>query len=93
MTTYVGDNKQDWRVWDATCLLEDGHKPASKILIHQGSDDEFLEDQLKPSALQKACQKHGVELDLRVVEGYDHGYNFIASFFQEHLEFHRSYLF
>lgn len=92
LTTYIGDNQQDWRKWDATCLLEDGYKPPSTILVHQGGADDFLVDQLQPQALQDACQQQEIALDLRVIEGYDHSYNCIASFFQEHAEFHQSHL-
>jgi S-formylglutathione hydrolase len=30
----------------------------------------------------------GIPLTLRMQEGYDHGYHFIASFIGEHLAFH-----
>jgi S-formylglutathione hydrolase len=43
---------------------------------------------LKPELLQDACQRSGVPFDLRLREGYDHSYFFIATFIEDHLRFH-----
>jgi S-formylglutathione hydrolase len=58
------------------------------ILVDQGAKDQFLESQLKPELLGKACEQAGVSLNLRMQEGYDHSYFFIASFIEDHLRFH-----
>ena len=49
---------------------------------------EFLESQLKPELLRQACRDFGVPLDLRLQDGYDHSYFFIATFIEDHLRFH-----
>ena len=56
--------------------------------VDQGTNDQFLESQLKPELLTEACRRTGVSLDLRLQEGYDHSYFFIASFIEDHLRFH-----
>ena len=58
------------------------------LLVDQGSDDEFLDLQLKPELLRAACESAGHPLDLRIQPGYDHSYYFIASFIGEHIAHH-----
>lgn len=84
---YLGDDRNDWRQWDATQLLTDADVQLP-ILIDQGADDPFLGEQLKPGALEQAaiCAHHPLEIRLR--EGYDHSYFFVASFIDEHLRHH-----
>jgi S-formylglutathione hydrolase len=86
-STYLGDKREDWEVYDATCLVRGGAK-APPILIDQGTADEFLAEQLFPQNLQAACEAAGLPLTLRLQEGYDHSYHFIASFLGEHLAWH-----
>ena len=62
------------------------------LLVEQGRADQFLEEQLKPQALINAAQKSDTQLTLNMHEGYDHSYFFIASFIDEHLQFHASHL-
>ncbi len=85
--TYLGDDRELWRSYDATCLIESGCE-TTPMLIDQGTADEFLADQLHPQRLIAACEKNGVSLNLRMREGYDHSYHFIASFIGEHLAYH-----
>jgi S-formylglutathione hydrolase len=85
---YLGDERSAWEAYDATCLIEAGARPPP-LLVDQGTADEFLAEQLYPQALQKACAAKGIPLTLRMQEGYDHSYHFIASFIGEHLAFHR----
>ena len=59
-----------------------------RILVDQGADDPYLAEQLKPELLEAACRESGLPLDLRIHEGYDHGYYFISTFLEEHLNFH-----
>ncbi|KAH9361855.1 hypothetical protein HPB48_003736 [Haemaphysalis longicornis] len=59
------------------------------LLILQGKDDNFLkEQQLLPERLVDAGQKNGVGVTLRIQEGYDHSYFFIASFIEDHIKHH-----
>jgi S-formylglutathione hydrolase len=85
---YLGADQASWREYDATALVEDRGWTGPPILVDQGTKDQFLESQLKPDLLQDACQRSGVPLDLRLREGYDHSYFFIASFIEDHLRFH-----
>lgn len=46
--------------------------PKRKILIDQGSADEFLQNQLKPENFQEACSGNpAISLDLRIQVGKD----------------------
>ena len=84
---YLGDNRQNWRAYDATALIADGHR-AAEILVDQGDADQFLAEQLHPHLLEAACRDAGQALRLRMQPGYDHSYYFIQSFMHEHLVHH-----
>ena len=56
--------------------------------MDQGTADPFLDAQLKPHLLRDACAAAGIPLELRMQDGYDHSYFFIASFVAEHLRWH-----
>lgn len=45
-----------------------------------------------PQRLQHAADNADFPLNLRMQPGYDHSYYFIASFIDEHLEFHHHWL-
>lgn len=92
LTGYLGADRSGWREYDATALIEDRGWTGAPIMVDQGTNDQFLESQLKPELLEDACQRYGVALDLRRRNGYDHSYYFIASFIEEHLRFHASNL-
>jgi S-formylglutathione hydrolase len=88
---YLGDNRETWKTYDATCLIEAGAE-TMPLFIDQGTADEFLADQLYPQNLQAACRARDVPLTLRMQEGYDHSYHFIATFIGEHLAWHAAAL-
>lgn len=88
---YLGADREQWSHWDATCLVAGGAGPVS-LLIDQGTADEFLAEQLYPQNLEAACREQDFPLTLRMQEGYDHSYHFIASFIGEHLAWHSSAL-
>jgi len=84
---YLGSDRAAWRGHDACALIEDGARlPA--LLVDQGTADGFLEAQLKPELLERACAQAGIALTLRRQEGYDHSYFFIATFVEDHLRWH-----
>jgi S-formylglutathione hydrolase len=87
LSGYLGGNKERWRRYDACALLEDG-AGLRELLVDQGAADQFLETQLKPQLLDRACAKAGVPLTLRMHEGYDHSYFFISTFIEDHLRWH-----
>ena len=89
LAAYLGPDEETWKAYDAVELIKSGATHSRSILIDQGDADEFLAKQLTPEALQTACRKNGrQELRLRMQEGYDHSYYFIASFIRDHVEFH-----
>jgi len=85
---YLGPGRDAWREYDSTALIEERGWRGPALLVDQGTSDPFLESQLKPQLLEEACRRAGVALDLRLREGYDHSYFFIATFIEEHLRFH-----
>ena len=86
--SYLGDDTSTWQSYDATLLVKDGAK-VNDILIDQGTSDEFYDEaQLLPENFQAACDQAGQSLTLRMQEGYDHSYHFIASFIGEHIAYH-----
>ncbi|MGH8285748.1 MAG: S-formylglutathione hydrolase, partial [Steroidobacteraceae bacterium] len=54
--------------------------------------DQFLQNQLRPDLLAAACKAQGIDLTLRLQQGYDHSYYFIATFIEDHLRWHRARL-
>lgn len=84
---YLGDNQETWREYDAVALIEDGSR-ARNILVDQGTEDQFLEEQLRPDALKAACRSAGIDLTLRMQAGYDHSYYFISTFLADHVAWH-----
>lgn len=88
---YLGDDREQWRKYDAVELMREG-VPCPPLLVDQGSADNFLAEQLNFSTLQETVDTHHLVAQLRLQEGYDHSYYFIASFIEDHLEFHATYL-
>ena len=88
LSGYLGPDRAAWRQYDATALLEERGWRGPSLLVDQGTSDQFLKTQLKPELLEEACRRAGVGLELRLQEGYDHSYFFIASFIEDHLRFH-----
>jgi S-formylglutathione hydrolase len=92
LTGYLGSDRGKWREYDATALLEDRGWSGPPLVVDQGTRDQFLETQLRPELLQETCARRNVALELRMREGYDHSYFFIASFIEDHLRFHANHL-
>jgi S-formylglutathione hydrolase len=88
LRAYLGDNKTEWKNYDASALMQSRGWKGPAILIDQGTHDQFLTEQLKPELFEAACKTANVELKLRRQEGYDHSYFFIATFIEDHLRFH-----
>lgn len=90
---YLGgdETSQAWADHDATCLVESGAR-YGEFLIDQGGADSFLDTGLRPWLFEKACQDAGINLTLRMQEGYDHSYNFISTFMGDHIKWHSQHL-
>jgi len=90
-SAYLGDADETWREHDAVELLKKSQMQLP-MLIEQGSDDEFLQQQLKPELLLAAAESVGYPITYNQHDGYDHSYYFIASFIDAHCRFHAKYL-
>jgi S-formylglutathione hydrolase len=88
---YLGDERARWRKYDAVALIEDGARIAD-MLVDIGTADPFLEQELKPELLERACAQNEIPLMLRRQPGYDHSYYFISTFMRDHLAWHSSRL-
>jgi S-formylglutathione hydrolase len=84
---YLGQDRAGWRRHDAVALIENGAR-VPEILVDQGTSDDFLERELRPDLLARACEDAGIGLTLRMQQGYDHSYYFISSFMADHLRWH-----
>jgi S-formylglutathione hydrolase len=73
--------------YDTVELLRD-HRFPGTLLVDQGTADKFLERELRPELLLEACAASGQPLEMRMREGYDHSYYFIATFVEDHLRHH-----
>jgi S-formylglutathione hydrolase len=88
---YLGPDRTVWRDYDACALIADGARlPA--LLVDQGGDDAFLEEQLKTHLLEEACTEAGIAATIRLQPGYDHSYYFVSSFLGEHIAWHAARL-
>ena len=86
-SNYLGSDQAEWLKHDASALVQTKTAHFADILIDQGLSDQFY-SQLNPALFQQACQAAGQPLTLREHAGYDHGYYFIQSFIDDHLQFH-----
>ncbi|MGH1361371.1 MAG: S-formylglutathione hydrolase [Burkholderiaceae bacterium] len=91
-TNYLGSDRANWSAYDATDLINTMGWHGAPLLIDQGTSDQFLAEQLKPEIFQAACKKAKVPLELRMQDGYDHSYFFMATFMEDHVRFHVGHL-
>jgi len=84
---YLGEDRSKWRSHDAVALIEDGARVA-ELLVDVGDADPFLEQELRPELLERACADAEIPLTLRMQPGYDHSYYFISTFMADHLRWH-----
>ncbi|KAI5808789.1 putative esterase [Peziza echinospora] len=93
---YFGDRDQDsWKAHDATELVRE-HKGKLNVLIDVGTNDKFYKQgQLLPENFDYAVEEAGAKGEgyrLRYQEGYDHSYYFVATFAEEHVNYHADLL-
>lgn len=84
---YLGEDRAAWAAYDAVRLLEEGRR-VDEILVDQGAEDAFLTSQLRPERLRETCERGGQPLRLRLHDGYDHSYFFVATFIDDHVDWH-----
>lgn len=92
-THYLGENLAHWQEYDTCALLSKTQTPCP-MLIDQGLSDNFLEEQLKLEVLEATIAEQQFEkrIDVRKHGGYDHSYFFIASYIDDHINFHAKHL-
>lgn len=88
---YLGPERGLWLAHD-TCALIRQRRDRPPMLVDQGSADQFLEEQLRTPLLEAACAESDYSATIRMQDGYDHSYFFIASFIDEHIAFHAAHL-
>jgi S-formylglutathione hydrolase len=91
LTGYLGDDPEAWRRHDTVALIGDGARFAD-LLVDVGDADQFLNEQLRPELLERACSQAGIPLLLRRQPGYDHSYYFVSTFMADHLRWHAARL-
>ena len=87
LTGYLGEIRASWRKHDAVALIESGAR-VPELLVDVGDADPFIEKELRPELLERACASAGIPLKLRIQPGYDHSYYFISTFMADHLAWH-----
>jgi S-formylglutathione hydrolase len=91
---YLGDNSSAWSEYDATEIVLAGNygSPQNLIRIDQGLADEFLERELSTDKFEQACKESELAIDIHRHVGHGHGYYFISTFIDDHLQHHAKYL-
>jgi S-(hydroxymethyl)glutathione dehydrogenase / alcohol dehydrogenase len=99
MNAYLSDGVEEGKKYDATVLVNlmnssNNESKFDDILIDQGTADEFLLDGSlgNPQIFVDAATKKKQKVSLRLQDGYDHSYYFVASFIKDHIIFHANRL-
>jgi len=101
---YLAGGAAEGQAHDATLLMRSskGELNGLPVLVDQGLADNFYKGseangpsgQLQPEALQAALEEvgHPDATQVRLRDGYDHSYFFIATFIDEHIAWHAKHL-
>ncbi|KCV82247.1 S-formylglutathione hydrolase [Actibacterium atlanticum] len=81
----------DWAAHDSSLLMQESGFDGP-VLVDQGSKDQFLE-LLRPEALAQAMVARRQPGTFRMQKDYDHSYFFVASFMEDHVNFHAEALY
>ena len=86
LSAYLGDDEATWTKHDASHMMaEVGFE--GPVMIDTGNTDQFI-DLLRPETLSQAMAARRQEGLFRLQKGYDHSYFFVASFMEDHIDFH-----
>jgi S-formylglutathione hydrolase len=85
---YLGDSREQWKEYDATCLVAAAQGENIPLLIDQGLADEFLEMQLGLTSFKEAAAGASRQVEYRMRPDYDHSYFYISTFIEEHFDWH-----
>lgn len=86
-TAYLGEDETLWAQYDSTELVKHAAKRLP-VLIDQGDADPFYPHDVQPEKFVSAARANGFNVQFNLRKGYDHGYYFVASFIDVHIEFH-----
>lgn len=90
---YFDDFETEGLEYDACELVKKFRCENQKfLLVDVGSDDEYLESDIMYERLKTACEGTNIYPQVNVRVGYNHSYSFVASFMDDHLEFHSRFL-
>lgn len=65
----------------------------NSFTVLQGKEDSHLKNQLQPESLIAAAKDAAsLNVVVRMQEGYDHSYFFVATFIEDHIKHHVKYL-
>ncbi|WP_416777680.1 S-formylglutathione hydrolase [Xenorhabdus budapestensis] len=88
-SAYLGEDRSLWKQYDTVELIKNAKATEQlPIFIDQGTDDEFLNNQLCTYLLQNICDETNYPVTINFRPDYDHSYYFIASFIGEHIAYH-----
>lgn len=92
MSTYFAENIESASKYDCIKAIQSAAvMPAG--LVDFGTSDEYLHD-LEPQNLFNAIgQGNHTNVKVRWQEGYDHGFYFVSTFYEEHIAFHAHHLY
>jgi S-formylglutathione hydrolase len=90
-SNYLDNNSDELNLYDPITLIKNSNKKFGSIKIDVGLNDDFLKD-LYIDDFIKVCEETGQKLLVAKHSGYDHGYYFINSFIEEHIDYHVSIL-
>jgi len=88
---YLGDHLPTWQQYDACYLVAQGNNQLP-MLIDQGLDDQFLEEELLTDNFIEATAQADYQATINKHPGYNHSYFFIVSFIESHISFHAEHL-
>tara|TARA_X000000368_G_C22890202_1_gene649292 strand:- start:13 stop:840 length:828 start_codon:yes stop_codon:yes gene_type:complete len=88
---YLNNDEEELNLYEPIQLVKQSKKKLADIKIDVGLDDEFLKD-LYIDEFEEACKSVDQKLTLSKHQGYDHGYYFIHSFIEKHIEYHAFFL-
>jgi len=84
---YLGEDQETWKAWDSTELIQ-AQSNIPPILVMQGTGDDFYPGQLPENFFLEAAKAAKAPVTYLQKEGYDHSYYFIATFMEDHFNFH-----
>lgn len=87
-THFFGEDQEQWKQYDACELAKEHNGKNIEILVDQGDKDKFYPDHLLTENFEKAGKDNGHNFQINLREGYDHGFAFINTFIENHLDYH-----